>query len=177
LNIQTKKYLETNNIIPEFQHGFQTGRSTITLLQDFADQINTALDERKSVVVLLLDLTSAFDALDHAKLLKKFDDIGLKHPVFREYLLNRRQRTFFFKEMSEEEPVEQGLCQGGINSPTWFSIYTYDVKYLKREGTLRMFADDSCIVAIHKDVNRAVAMAQRDFINLQKYMCTTITFT
>ncbi|KAL1460267.1 hypothetical protein WDU94_012188 [Cyamophila willieti] len=66
LNIQTKKYLETNNIIPEFQHGFQTGGSTITLLQDFADQINTALDERKSVVVLLLDLTSAFDALDHA---------------------------------------------------------------------------------------------------------------
>ncbi|KAL1448652.1 hypothetical protein WDU94_006630 [Cyamophila willieti] len=169
LNIQTQKYLETNSIIPNFQHGFQRGKSTITLLQEFSDQINTALDERKSVVVLLLDLTFAFDTLDHGLLKKKFNDIGMTHPIFPEYLHNRRQVTRI-GEVSEEEPVNQGLCQGGINSPTWYNIYTYDVKHVRRTGTLRMFADDSCIVAIHKDVNAAAAIAQQDFINLQKYL-------
>lgn len=169
LNIQTQKYLEDNDILPSFQHGFQKGKSTTTLLQEFANQINTALDERKSVVVLLLDLSFAFDTLSHPVLKQKFQDIGMTHPIFAEYLINRKQVTRI-GEVSEQEPVEQGLCQGGINSPTWYSVYTYDVKYLKRTGTLRMFADDSCIVAVHKDVNAAVEIAQRDFINLQKYL-------
>ncbi|XP_008485861.1 uncharacterized protein LOC103522538, partial [Diaphorina citri] len=75
INIQMKKYLAENEILPDFQHGFQSGKSTTTLLQDFADLVNTALDERKCVVILLLDLSFAFDALEHSLLLEKFKQI------------------------------------------------------------------------------------------------------
>lgn len=92
----------------------------------------------------------------------------MSHPIFAEYLKNRRQVTCI-SQVSDELPVNQGYVQGGINSPTWFNIYTYDIKYVKRTAALRMFADDSCIVAIHKDVRTAVAIAQKDFINIQKY--------
>lgn len=170
INSQTKKYLDENNIIPEFQHGFQTGRSTMTLLQEFSDQINTALDERKCVVVLLLDLSFAFDSINHEYLIRKFHEIGISQPIFRHYFEGRRQVTRIGDETSSELPVEQGLVQGGINSPTWYNIYTYDIKYIEITGSLKMFADDSCIISIHKDVSMAVKNAQRDFINIQKYL-------
>ncbi|KAI5692261.1 hypothetical protein M8J77_000491 [Diaphorina citri] len=93
LNNLTKKYLEENSILPEFQHGFQSGKSTITLLQDFADQINTALDKRQCVVVLLLDLSFVFDTLDHTVLLKKFEEVGMSHDIFKNYLEGRKQVT------------------------------------------------------------------------------------
>ncbi|KAI5739667.1 hypothetical protein M8J77_021914 [Diaphorina citri] len=170
INIQTKKYLDENDVIPKFQHGFQSNKSTITLLQEFSDQINTALDQRKCVIILLLDLSFAFDTIDHSVLIRKFKEIGMCHPILEAYLQGRKQVTRIGQSVSDEEPVNQGLCQGGINSPTWYNIYTYDVKYLQRTGTLRMFADDSCIVACHKDVETAVKIAQNDFVNLQKYL-------
>lgn len=169
INNQMMKYLNENNIIPEFQHGFQTGRSTMTLLQEFADQINTALDQRKCVVVLLLDLSFAFDTISHSRLIQKLQDIGIHHPIFTNYFEGRKQRTRIGDEKSAEKSVNQGLIQGAIGSPTLYSVYTYDVKYIERTGYLKMFADDSCIVAIHRDVRTAVQIAQKDFINLQKY--------
>ncbi|KAL1448505.1 hypothetical protein WDU94_005619 [Cyamophila willieti] len=170
MNTQTKKYLDENDIIPDFQHGFQSGKSTMTLLQDFADQINTALDQRKAVVVLLLDLSFAFDTINHERLMKKFNDIGMTHPIWKNYFEERKQVTRVGSIISPEIPVEQGLVQGAVNSPTWYNVYTYDVKYVQRTGSLKMFADDSCIISIHHDVRTAVANAQQDFINLQKYL-------
>lgn len=169
INIQMKKYLAENEILPDFQHGFQSGKSTTTLLQDFADLVNTALDERKCVVILLLDLSFAFDALEHSLLLEKFKLIGITHPILTNFFFNRKQLTRIGDVKSELIDVNQGLCQGGINSPTWFNVYTYDIQHVKRTGILKMFADDSCIVSIHKDVRTAVTNAQADFIELQKY--------
>ncbi|KAL1447170.1 hypothetical protein WDU94_015563 [Cyamophila willieti] len=170
MNIQTKKYLDANNIIPDFQHGFQSGKSTMTLLQDFADQINTALDQRKAVVILFLDLSFAFDTIDHERLLRKFNEIGMTHPIWKNYFDQRKQVTRVGNTISPDISVKQGLIQGGINSPTWYNVYTYDVKYVQRTTNLKMFADDSCILSINHDVRTAVANAQRDFINLQKYL-------
>lgn len=169
INIQTQKYLDDNQIIPSFQHGFQRGKSTITLLQEFSNQINTALDQRKCVVIVLLDLSFAYDTCSHELLLKKFNDVGITHPIFKNYFVNRKQVTRIGTVVSAEKNVEHGLIQGGINSATWFNIYTHDVKHIKLTGTLRMFADDSCIVSIHTDVSTAIKNAQNDFVNLQKY--------
>lgn len=170
INILTKKYLHENHIIPEFQHGFQSGRSTMTLLQEFSNLINTALDQRKCVVVLLLDLSFAFDCTKHDSLLRKFKEIGISHPILTHYFEGRSQRTRIGDTLSAELPVELGLIQGACNSPTWYNIYTYDVKYIARTGSLYMFADDTCIISIHKDVEKAVEIAQKDFINLLKYL-------
>ncbi|KAL1448412.1 hypothetical protein WDU94_012393 [Cyamophila willieti] len=169
INIQIKKYLHENKIIPEFQHGFQSGKSTITLLQEFSNLVNTALDQRKCAVIVLLDLSLAFDTLEHSILLEKFNQVGITHPILQNFFLNRKQLTRLGEVKSELEDVRQGLVQGGVNSPTWFNVYTYDIQYVKRTGVLKMFADDSCIVSIHTDVQTAVANAQKDFIELQKY--------
>lgn len=169
INIHTQNYLEDNNIIPDFQYGFQKGKSTISLLQDVSELINSALDQRKCIVILCLDLSFAFDTIDHSVLLKKFKDIGIHNPILETYFESRRQVTKLGNSVSDVLPVRQSLVQGSINSPTWYNVYTYDVKYLKLQGKLKMFADDSCIISIDSDVETAVANAQADFINLQKY--------
>lgn len=164
-----KKYLSHNNILPNFQHGFQSNKSTITLLQDFSNITCTALDQRKFVVLCFIDLTAAFDTISHQNLLEKFQDIGINQKIFKDYFKNRKQYVKIGKTKSEKEDVYLGLVQGGINSPGWYNIYTYDIQYLKNKGHIRMFADDTCLIAIHRDLETAIDIAQHDLINLQKY--------
>ncbi|KAI5738338.1 hypothetical protein M8J77_005692 [Diaphorina citri] len=121
------------------------------------------------VVILWLDLTRAFETLDHTNMLKKFEEIGFHNEIFKDYFNERTQVTKVGKTISEEVSIQDGLVTGGINSPGWFNIYTYDVKYLDIRSHLRMFADDSCIVSVHKTLEVAVKTAQDDFIKLQKY--------
>ncbi|KAI5727468.1 hypothetical protein M8J77_002775 [Diaphorina citri] len=165
----TKKYLHEHNIIANFQYGFQPKKSTLTLLENFAEIVNSALDRRMYVVILWLDLTRAFETLDHTNMLKKFEEIGFQNEIFKDYFNERTQVTKVGKTISEEVSIQDGLVTGGINSPGWFNIYTYDIKYLDIRSHLRMFADDSCIVSVHKTLEVAVKTAQDDFIKLQKY--------
>lgn len=176
INTKTNQYLSENSILPEFQHGFQEKKSTYTLLRDFSEIINNALDHQKYVVIIYVDLSSAFCAIDHEILLRKLKDIGINHPLFSNYFQNRKQITKIGKITSSEELVEHGLIQGGINSPTWYNIYTYDIKYLQIRGHIKMFADDSCLLSIHKDPNIAVENAQADLMNLQKYFYNNSIF-
>lgn len=170
INIQMKKYLTENDILPTFQHGFQAGKSTMTLLLDFANIINTALDQRMAIIIIFLDLSLCFDTLSHTVLTDKFKEIGINHPLLvNNFYNNRKQVTRIGEIKSDTEDVQQGLVQGGINSPTCFNTYTYDVQYVQRKCHLKMFADDSCIISVHRDVKIAVENAQSDFINLQKY--------
>lgn len=169
LDVQIESYVVENNIIPKFQHGFQTKKSTTTLLQDFADTINQALDQRKVAVIIWIDLSRAYDTINHARLLEKFKDLGLSQKIFMNFFNNRKARTKVGKYQSTEENITNGLVQGGITSPRWYNMYTYDIKYVGIEGKLLMFADDSCIIAIHKNLENAVTIAQKDLINIQKY--------
>ncbi|KAI5728482.1 hypothetical protein M8J77_016807 [Diaphorina citri] len=165
----TKKYLLEHKIIANFQYGFQPKKSTLTLLENFAEIVNSALNRRMYVVILWLDLTRAFETLDHGNMLKKFEEIGFQNEIFRNYFSERSQVTKVGKTISKEVSIQDGLVTGGINSPGWFNIYTYDVKYLDMKSNLLMFADDSCIVSVHRNLEVAARTAQEDFITLQKY--------
>ncbi|KAI5738185.1 hypothetical protein M8J77_004026 [Diaphorina citri] len=139
------------------------------MLENFAEIVNSALDRRMYVVILWLDLTRAFETLDHGNILKKFEEIGFQNEIFKDYFSERTQVTKVGKTISDEVDIEDGLVTGGINSPGWFNIYTYDVKYLEMRSHLLMFADDSCIVSVHRNLEVAARTAQEDFITLQKY--------
>jgi hypothetical protein len=64
-------YCEELNIIPDSQHGFQSGKSTMTALISMVDDWEEALEREESVGVLLFDLSAAFDTLDPGILLEK----------------------------------------------------------------------------------------------------------
>ena len=64
-------FIEGNGILTEEQHGFRTNRSTESALQSFIGGIQEAIDKKMNQIGLLLDLTKAYDVLDHKLLLFK----------------------------------------------------------------------------------------------------------
>lgn len=70
------------DLINKSQYGFRKGKSTTMLLEDFTDIANEALDHNKICLALFVDLSKAFDTIDHSKMLEKLYTFGFRGPFF-----------------------------------------------------------------------------------------------
>ena len=90
---QLNHHLETNNILDTFQSGFRPHHSTETALLKITNDIRLNLDSKRPTILVLLDLSAAFDTIDHNILLDTLRNwVGLSGPVlnwFTTYLLDR----------------------------------------------------------------------------------------
>ena len=80
----------------EYQFGFRKLYSTTLALIEFTDKVRSLLDEGNYVICLFVDLTKAFDTVDHERLLYKLDRYGIRghaNAFFRSYLTDRKQFT------------------------------------------------------------------------------------
>jgi hypothetical protein len=87
-------FIERDGIITDAQHGFRANRSTVTALQDFVNDVQTAIDNKMNPVGLFMDLSKAYDVLDHKLLLNKLNEYGIRgiaNPWVESYLSNRKQ--------------------------------------------------------------------------------------
>ena len=74
--IQAEEHFEENKILQEFQFGFRKFKSTISKMLTLFDSLLEAKEEGKEIVLLLFDLSSAFDTIDHGILCKKLEING-----------------------------------------------------------------------------------------------------
>ena len=72
-----RRYIDENKLLDPFQSAYRPHHSTETALVRIHDDIMQALDYRKGVILVLLDLTAAFDTVDHGILLKQIKSIGI----------------------------------------------------------------------------------------------------
>ena len=93
--VQLNKYLFDNNLYPDLQSAYRKNHSTETGLIKLIDDIGSALDDKLEVPLVLIDLSSAFDTVDHQILLNrlrvKFGISGLVLAWFESYLTTRQQ--------------------------------------------------------------------------------------
>ena len=90
------KFLERHNILFMYQFGYRKLHSTTIALIEITDKIKKLLDEGNYVIGIYLDLTEAFDTVNHQILLNKLWRYGIRghtNDLFRSYLTNRRQYT------------------------------------------------------------------------------------
>ena len=109
------------------QSAYRANYSTETALVRVCNDINTALDIYKEVILVLLDLSSAFDMIDHEILISRLaDSFGIRGTVFRwikSYLYNRTQSIVIGDAQSVISPIDCGVPQDSVLGPMLFSLY------------------------------------------------------
>lgn len=163
------KYLNSNNILNDAQHGFRKSRSTesqlITTVNEQAKSLNSS-EQRDSV---LLDFSKAFDKVSHRLLVHKLAYYGIRNNILawvKDFLRNREQTVVVDGQVSNSASVTSGVPQGSVIGPLLFLIYINDLPNYVRHTSTSLFADDSMISRTIRNKSDE-CLLQSDLNNLQ----------
>ena len=121
-------HLQENHLCNPFQSAYRTRHSTKTALICVVNDLLNAMEEDKISVLLILDLSAAFDTISHQILLSCLETVfGIRSTVlqwFQLYLLDRNQCVTVNNSASSSSPVMFGVPQGSVLGPVLFVLYT-----------------------------------------------------
>lgn len=145
---QLTQHFTHNNLFCNEQHGFRPGYSTELAALRLADHMIYQMDNGKIPINVYIDLSKAFDTLNHGILLSKLMHYGIQNvelDCFKNYLSNRYQLTQINGEKSDLKAIETGVPQGSILGPLLFLIYINDIPNCSSIFDMIMYADDTTL--------------------------------
>ena len=138
-------HLDKHNLIGDSQHGFRKGRSCLTNLLLFMDDITQYVDKGYPVDIIYLDFAKAFDKVPHYRLIQKLKAHGINGQVkswIESWLRDREQRVHINGKYSEWKKVSSGVPQGSVLGPILFTLFINDIDNNVKSKILK-FADDT----------------------------------
>ena len=189
--LQIVEHMNTQGLFHPNHHGFRAGHSTTTAMIQMYDNWVQAVDKGDLVGVCMLDMSAAFDVVEHSILLEKlklygFDAGALKW--MKNYLSGRTQAVYVDGALSSFLDVNIGVPQGSILGPLCYILYTNDlpetvfdssshVHWSKLSthcgdcGSLCCFADDSTYSISNKSQELLKQKLNEKYKIMASYMC------
>ena len=146
---QLTAYLEENQLLPSVQSAYRSNHSVETATAKILDDLLVITDRKSKAVLLLLDLSAAFDTIEHTRLLKRLEKdygvTGVALKWFTSYLAERTSSVKMGRSVSAPRHLRIGVPQGSILGPLLFVMYTRELEEIaKKHGILlHLYADDS----------------------------------
>ena len=146
---QLLNHMDNNNLFCPIQSAYRPKHSTETALVKIQNDILLHLDSGKGVILVLLDLSAAFDTIDHTILMSRLQSrIGITGPAldwFHSYLADRYQCVHIQGQSSDSVPLVYGVPQGSVLGPFEFLIYMCPVYSIaeKHNISIHQYADDT----------------------------------
>jgi len=142
------EHCERNRLFPEYQSAYRAGHSTETALVHLYNEMLREVDRGQVGALMLLDMSAAFDTVDHDIMLTVLErGFGVQdHALewFRSYFADRNLVVSVASSLSKPVPLSAGVPQGSVIGPKSFIAYTADVQsiFIQYSMLHNMFADD-----------------------------------
>ncbi len=162
-------FLNKHKILYEGQFGFRKNHSTQLAIISYLDHITAALDKNEHSISLFIDLSKAFDTINHNILLKKLDSYGIRglaNDLIKNYLINRSQFVELDGVSSDYLGINCGVPQGSILGPILFLLYVNDMYTCAKLLKFFLFADDTTIVFSSSDINCLINTVNAELVHL-----------
>ena len=168
-------FFSANDVISDSQFGFRQNHSTGHAIHHSVNTISEALKKKKHVLGIFIDLSKAFDTIDHKILLRKLECYGVRgvaNDLMRSYLSDRQHYTRFIDTESPLADTLFGVPQGSVLGPLLFLIYVNDIVQAICGSHIRLvlYADDTNIFLIGNNKNELIVEANTVLKALNEYM-------
>ena len=178
---QLDAHLTTNDLHDPYQSAYRPRHGTETTLLKVKSDMLAAMDDQKATCLVLLDLSSAFDTIDHSIMIQRLSEIfnvsGAALDWTSSYLQGRTSRVLISGQASDKHTMHFGVPQGSVMGPGLFTKYTYPVGQIIQQNGLhyQIYADDTQIYTcfnprVPGDTVVALFKVQRCIEQIKKWM-------
>ena len=174
VNKQILNFFETNNLLPESQHGFRGKRSTFSAVATMHELWIKNLERKENQSLTFLDLSAAFDTLSPDIFCEKMKIYGFdlkSRSWFRSYLTDRSQCVMIGSHISSKLALTIGSPQGAILSPTIFIILISDIE-LWTDAAICGYADDTSCTNSDECLEKLREKCEKSVNSLLTYMAS-----
>ena len=165
-------FMHSQSVLYPGQYGFRTKHSTIHAVTEFVNDTIEGFENKKHTIGVFLDLSKAFDTIDHNILLQKLEWYGVRGIAldwFRNYLLDRKQYVLYDKTASLVKDIPCGVPQGSVLGPLLFIIYTNDLPNCLNVCKAILFADDTTIYCSSNNIQDLYIKANYELESLSEW--------
>ena len=170
---QINEYLISKKLLSNTQFGFRTSYSTTDAILYCTEAFRRAIDNNKTVACSLLNLSKAFDSVDHTYLKEKLKGLSFSEDaieMIKSFITNRSQKTIVNNAESDWIALEQGVPQGTVPGPLILNMYISGlIKQIDKECKMVQYADDALLFCENNDPQKALKALEANCSLLSNY--------